>query len=139
MTDSTGDNNNIPMDLSANPCILPGDPSLNLVTNLDLGDKKLDIMKACSKAIASRTGKPESYVGVAITDNASLVFGGTDEPAALGCVYSIGAISTESNGGITSDVTEQLEPFGLDAGRIYINFFDMPRANVGWNKRTFAG
>ena len=45
MTDSTGDNNNIPMDLSANPCILPGDPSLNLVTNLDLGDKKLDIMK----------------------------------------------------------------------------------------------
>jgi len=77
--------------------------------------------------------------GVTINDNAALLFGGSDAPAALGCVYSIGAIAMESNGGITSDVTELLEPFGLDAGRIYINFFDMPRANVGWNKRTFAG
>ena len=77
--------------------------------------------------------------GVSIIDNAAVLFGGTDAPAALGCVYSIGAISMESNGGITSDVTEALEPFGLDPGRIYINFFDVPRANVGWNKRTFAG
>jgi hypothetical protein len=42
---------------------LPGDPSLILVTNLDLGDKKLDIMKQCSKAISTATGKPESYIG----------------------------------------------------------------------------
>ena len=44
-------------------CQLPGDPSLILTTNVDLGDKKMEIMKACSKAIASATGKPESYVG----------------------------------------------------------------------------
>lgn len=44
-------------------CQLPGDPSLILTTNVDLGDKKLDVMKACSKAIAAATGKPESYVG----------------------------------------------------------------------------
>ena len=31
--------------MSAHPSTLPGDPSLNLVTNVDLGDKKLDIMK----------------------------------------------------------------------------------------------
>lgn len=36
-------------------------------------------------------------------------------------------------------VTDQLEPFGVAANRIYINFFDMPRGNVGWSKRTFAG
>lgn len=54
---------------------LPGDPSLILVTNLDLGDKKLDIMKQCSKAISEATGKPEAYIGVAITDNASVIFG----------------------------------------------------------------
>lgn len=47
----------------ADPSTLPSDPSLNLITNLDLGDKKLEVMKACSKAIASITGKPESYVG----------------------------------------------------------------------------
>lgn len=44
-------------------CDLPGDPSLLLTTNVDLGDQKLPIMKACSKAIAKHTGKPESYVG----------------------------------------------------------------------------
>ena len=45
----------------------------------------------------------------------------------------------ESNGSIQSSVTDLLEPYGGDAGRIYINFFDMPRANVGWNRKTFAG
>ena len=45
----------------------------------------------------------------------------------------------ESNGSIQNSVTDLLEPFGVDANRIYINFFDMPRANVGWNRKTFAG
>jgi phenylpyruvate tautomerase len=54
-------------------------------------------------------------------------------------LYSIGSIAMESNGAIQSSVTDLLEPFGVDANRIYINFFDMPRANVGWNRKTFAG
>jgi phenylpyruvate tautomerase len=53
--------------------------------------------------------------------------------------YQIGAIAMESNGKITSDVTDLLEPLGVAENRIYINFFDMPRANVGWSRRTFAG
>ena len=47
-------------------CLLPGDPALLMTTNADLGTKKLEIMKACSKAIAAATGKPESYVGKSI-------------------------------------------------------------------------
>jgi phenylpyruvate tautomerase len=77
--------------------------------------------------------------GVCIADKSSLIFGGTDEPAALGCVYSIGAISKESNGKIQASVTDLLEPFGVPESRMYINFFDMPRANVGWSRSTFAG
>ena len=46
-----------------NMCDLPGDRSLILTTNVDLGDKKMEIMKACSKAIEKATGKPESYIG----------------------------------------------------------------------------
>jgi len=60
---------------SVHPSELPGDPSLLLVTNLDLGDKKMDVMKKCSKAISEATGKPEAYIGVSITDNASVIFG----------------------------------------------------------------
>jgi len=42
---------------------LPGDPSLTLITNIDLGTNKISIMKACSKAIVKVTGKPEQWVG----------------------------------------------------------------------------
>lgn len=76
---------------------------------------------------------------VSISDKADVIFAGSDDPAALGCMYSIGAIAKESNGAITASVTDLLEPYGIDPGRIYINFFDMPRANVGWSRKTFAG
>ena len=74
-----------------------------------------------------------------VWSKADLLFGGTDDPTALGCLYSIGAISMESNGALQNSVTSLLEPYGVAANRIYINFFDMPRANVGWNRKTFAG
>ena len=69
----------------------------------------------------------------------ALIQRGSDAPCALGNLYSIGSISMESNGKIQSSVTDFLEEFGLEQDRMYINFFDMPRANVGWNRRTFAG
>ena len=68
-----------------------------------------------------------------------MIFAGSDEPMILGCMYSIGAIGKESNGAITSSVTDQFESYGVSPDRIYINFFDMPRANIGWNRQTFAG
>eukprot|EP00536_Pseudo-nitzschia_multiseries_P014749 jgi/Psemu1/262397/estExt_Genewise1Plus.C_7630015 len=129
---------------AASPCphpfaALPGDPSLVLVTNLDLGDKKLEVMKKASKAICEVTGKPEAYIGVSITDNASVIFGGSDAPCALGNLYSIGAISKENNGQMQSKITDILSEFGLEENRMYINYWDMPRENVGWSRRTFAG
>lgn len=42
----------------------------------------------------------------------------------------------ESNGQVQAAVTDLLK---VPEDRIYINFFDMPRANVGWSRRTFAG
>ena len=79
------------------------------------------------------------HKAISISENVSMIFGGSDAPLALGCMYSIGSIAKESNGAITSAVTDALEPFGVAADRIYINFFDVPRANCGWNRQTFAG
>jgi phenylpyruvate tautomerase len=70
---------------------------------------------------------------------ADVIFGGSADPCALGNLYSIGAISMESNGAIHNAISDLLEPYGVDASRMYINFFDMERANVGWNRKTFAG
>jgi hypothetical protein len=44
-----------------------------------------------------------------------------------------------NNGKVQAGVTDALEPFGVTENRIYINFFDLPRENVGWNRATFAG
>ena len=55
-------------------------------------------------------------------------------------VYSIGAINQQNNGALTAAISELLETHGgIAADRIYINFFDVPRANCGWSGRTFAG
>lgn len=70
---------------------------------------------------------------------ADVIFGGSADPCALGNLYSIGAISMESNGAIHSAISDLLSPHGVDASRMYINYFDMDRANVGWNRKTFAG
>ena len=76
---------------------------------------------------------------VCITDKASMIFGGSTDPLALGCLYSLGAINMANNGKIQSGVTDVLEKYGVTEKRIYINFFDMPRDCVGWNRATFAG
>jgi len=119
---------------------LPGDPSLVLQTSVSIADKK-SFLKAASAAIATSLSKPEAYVAVCIHDGMadSMLFGGTDQPCAVGCVYSIGSINQENNGALTSAISALLEPHGVAANRIYINFFDVPRANCGWSGRTFAG
>lgn len=78
-------------------------------------------------------------LAVSVVDKQSLLFGGSDAPTALGTLTSIGSIGKVSNGQVQSCITDLLEPYGITESRIYINFFDMPRENVGWNRATFAG
>ena len=119
---------------------LPGDPSLLLNVNVAMEPvKKMEFMKACSAAIAETLSKPESYVAVSVNDGLDIIFGGDDAPAALGCVYSIGQINQENNGALTAKIAELLKPFGVPDNRMYLNFFDVPRANCGWSSKTFAG
>lgn len=70
---------------------------------------------------------------------ANVIFGGSDEPCALGNLYSIGSVAIEKNGALHAAISELIEPYGVESSRMYINFFDMERANVGWNGKTFAG
>lgn len=123
----------------ADPRTLPGDPSLILTTNVNLGDRKAEVMRAASELISEVTGKPMAYVACAVNDNASVMWAGEDTPCALGVLYSIGAINRENNGRITDGLTDLLLPFGVEPNRIYVNFFDVPRSNVGWNRATFGG
>ena len=109
---------------------LPGDPSLILTTNVVLQDKAA-FVKSASAAVAEALSKPESYVAICVTDNNlnGMSFGGSTDPTALGCVYSIGQINQENNAALTAAISELLERHGgISNDRIYLNFFDVPRA-----------
>ena len=97
-----------------------------------------DTLKALSAALASATGKPESYVLVALTTDVPLSFGGTEAPAALGDLVSIGAIGGAKNAAITKGIADVVSAkLGVDAGRFYLTFRDAARTDVGWNGATF--
>ena len=55
---------------------------------------KPGFVAAASAAVAQALSKPESYVAVCVTDeHDGMSFGGTNEPCAVGFVYSIGSIN----------------------------------------------
>lgn len=99
----------------------------------------MDFMKAASKAVASCLSKPESYVAIAVQDKQDIIWGGSDEPCALCKVISLGSINKENNGALTKEITALLADFKVPPNRIYVNFFDLERQNVGYNGATFAG
>ena len=57
-------------------------------------------------AVATSLSKPESFVAVCVTDSLDLLFGGSDAPCAVGCLYSIGAINQENNAALTAAISE---------------------------------
>jgi len=115
------------------------DPSLFVTTNVEMGEKNKDFMLAASKAVAKCLGKPESYVAVCVQDGQDVIWGGSDAPCALCKVLSLGSINLENNKALTIEVSALLAEFNVPQNRIYINFFDLERQNVGYNGATFAG
>lgn len=86
----------MPVMMTPCPSTLPGDPSLVMSVNVPLKDKA-SFVKAASAAVADALSKPESYVAVCITDDHDgMSFGGTTDPCAVGCVYSM-SVSRDSN------------------------------------------
>jgi phenylpyruvate tautomerase len=133
---------NLPKDCGIDPLtgqICGGDPSIILNTNVIMGEKKKAFLSSASKALASGLGKPESYVAVCVSDGQTMLFGGSEDPCALACCYSLGAINKENNKAVTAKISALLADFGIPSNRIYINFFDVPAANIGYGGATFAG
>ena len=117
-----------------------GDPSLTLITNVNLGsENKASLRREASSIVASCLSKPESYVAIAILDNHSVIWGGEDSPCMLGTLNSLGAINLENNKACTEKITKLVAPYGINADRIYITFNDVARENMGYNGKTFAG
>ena len=96
-----------------------------------------EFMKKTSEFIAALLGKPESYVMISLKPGTSLIFGGSDKPAAFVRLKSIGLPKdrcSELSAKICGYITEEL---GVPKDRVFIDFKDLERNLFGWNGKTF--
>mmetsp|Transcript_47046 Transcript_47046/g.75599 ORF Transcript_47046/g.75599 Transcript_47046/m.75599 type:complete len:101 (-) Transcript_47046:237-539(-) len=98
-----------------------------------------EFMKAASKLVANSLGKPESYVAVVVQDNLDIIWGGETGPAAMCQVVSLGSINLENNKKVSAGLCKMLKEFGIEGTKVYIEFRDVARENMGYDGKTFAG
>lgn len=95
-------------------------------------------MKLATDVVAKSLGKPASYVSVQLNTNQKLSFAGTKEPAAMCELTSIGSLSVELNKQHSKAIMEFLQKtLGVPPTRIYINFHNANKGDVGFNNTTF--
>lgn len=111
-------------------------PLLEIITNTTIDDDTAVATQA-SQLAAEILGKPESYVMVRIQSEQTLIFAGSDQPAALLKLKSLGLPEEQ-----TADFSSRLcrfigERMNIDSARIYIEFSSPARHMWGWDGRTF--
>jgi phenylpyruvate tautomerase PptA (4-oxalocrotonate tautomerase family) len=110
-------------------------PYLNIVTNQDIADESAFI-KSASQTVAKASGKPESYVMIALEQKASMSMGGSNAPTAFLDYRALGLPSdrTAFSDALCTLISNELNIAG---DRIYISMTDSERHNWGWNHSTF--
>ncbi|XP_077016325.1 macrophage migration inhibitory factor [Tamandua tetradactyla] len=114
-------------------------PMFVVNTNVPRGSVPDGLLSELTQQLAQATGKPAQYIAVHVVPDQLMAFGGSSEPCALCSLHSIGKIGGEQNRAYSKLLCRLLaERLHLSPGRIYINYYDMSAANVGWNGSTFA-
>ncbi|XP_029969537.1 macrophage migration inhibitory factor [Salarias fasciatus] len=114
-------------------------PVFAVNTNVAKGDVPPALLSEATEKLAAAMGKPAQYIAVHIISDQTILFGGKGDPCALCSLHSIGKISGAQNKEYSKLLCGLLNKhLGISTDRIYINFFDMDAANVGWNNSTFA-
>ena len=110
-------------------------PYLNIKTNQAVSDVSAFIKKA-SATVSKASGKPESYVMIAVDQNTPMSMGGSEAPTALLDYRSLGLPGDRKafSDALCSLISEKLSIAG---DRIYISMTDAERQNWGWNHSTF--
>ena len=111
-------------------------PLINLRTNISDVQAPDALLKKLSDALASATGKPESYVMTLLESGVPMTFAGSEEPCAFVEIKSIGALTPPA---MSDQFCELIKSsLGIPKDRIYIGFDDVNASDWGWNGRTFG-
>ncbi|MFN2341331.1 MAG: phenylpyruvate tautomerase MIF-related protein [Halanaerobium sp.] len=111
-------------------------PYIKVQTNQKV-EKKEEVLKKLSAAMAEQLGKPESYIMTALEAELKMTFGGSTENTAFIQLKSIGlkeSMTEELSQFICEFLEKELE---IEQDRIYIQFVDAPGAMWGWDGGTF--
>ncbi|KAM9377114.1 macrophage migration inhibitory factor [Pholidichthys leucotaenia] len=114
-------------------------PMFVVNTNVAKDAVPVGLLSEATAELAKSMGKPAKFIAVHINPDQMMMFGGNDDPCALCSLHSIGKISSNENKQYSELLFGLLNKhLGISPDRIYINFFDMERMNVAWNKTTFG-
>jgi len=111
-------------------------PLINLRTNVSDVQGSDALLKKLSAALASATGKPESYVMTLLDLGVPMTFAGSNDPCAYVEIKSIGVLTPPE---MSDRFCELIKAsLGIPKDRIYIGFDDVSASHWGWNGRTFG-
>lgn len=114
-------------------------PMFVVNTNVPRASVPDGLLSELTQQLAQATGKPAQYIAVHVVPDQMMAFGGSSEPCALCSLHSIGKIGGAQNRTYSKLLCGLLsERLRVSPDRIYINYYDMNAANVGWNGSTFA-
>ncbi|WP_027178819.1 phenylpyruvate tautomerase MIF-related protein [Maridesulfovibrio bastinii] len=113
-------------------------PFCRIETNLNItDDSKENLASTVSEIVATALAKPEARVMVLVADKMTMSFGATATPTALVTLGSIG-LSKEQRCDLSEKICSLLDiNYGISGKRVYIDFRDLERSNVGWDGSTF--
>jgi hypothetical protein len=97
------------------------------------------LLRTLSAELARELAKPESYVLVSFENDASMLFGGTPEPACFAVLKNIGTFSPDQTERLSALLTKYLSAaLGVPPQRIYLEFVDTKPHLWGHDGGTFA-
>jgi phenylpyruvate tautomerase len=111
-------------------------PFIRIHTNIQVSESS-EVLKKLSSLAAEKIGKPEAYVMTALSDQASMNFGGSDEPLAFIECKSIGLGETQTKGLSASLCSFCEKEMGIPQSRVYIEFAGAKGSMWGWKGGTF--
>jgi phenylpyruvate tautomerase len=113
-------------------------PLLKIQTNAKLSSDQRDaFLNTVSRVVAEELEKPESYMMVILETERPILFAGTSEPAAFMDLKAIG-LPANKTAQLSASLCELAQAcISVPAGRVYINFADVPPNLWGWNGETF--
>ena len=114
-------------------------PYLNVSTNSEVSaEAAASFLKEASKAVATGAGKPEQYVMVKVVGGESLLFAGSDAPAAFVELKSIG-FPAQGVQGLAGSLTDLVaKHLGVQRDRTFIVFTDVKASMWGQSGATFG-